>query len=53
LAGAGDAAGSQAFAAPFVRLVPSSGVQFLDFTISADGLSRTGQQTACAGDIEN
>jgi hypothetical protein len=28
-------------AAPFVRLVPSSGVQFLDLTISADGLSRT------------
>jgi hypothetical protein len=28
-------------AAPFVRLVPSSGVQFLDFTISTDGLSRT------------
>ena len=31
----------QSFAAPFVRLVPSSGVQFLDFTISTDGLSRT------------
>lgn len=34
------AAGAEAVA-PFVRLVPSSGVQFLDFSISADGLSRT------------
>jgi hypothetical protein len=40
-ASAAAAATAQAVAAPFVRLVPSSGVQFLDFTLSADGLSRT------------
>jgi hypothetical protein len=40
-ASAAAAAQAQAIAPPFVRLVPSSGVQFLDFTISADGLSRT------------
>jgi hypothetical protein len=40
-ASAAAAAAAQAVAAPFVRLVPSSGVQFLDFTISAAGLSRT------------
>jgi hypothetical protein len=34
-------AAAQSLAAPFVRLVPSSGVQFLDFTIGTDGLSRT------------
>jgi hypothetical protein len=37
----GADAGTQAFAAPLVRLVPSSGVQFLDLTVNVDGLSRT------------
>jgi hypothetical protein len=40
-ASAAAAAQAVAIAPPFVRLVPSSGVQFLDFTIGADGLSRT------------
>jgi hypothetical protein len=38
---ADNATAAPTTAAPFVRLVPSSGVQFLDFSFSADGLSRT------------